>query len=167
VSTFEPVSEGARLVPGETYRIRATVRGPYNAAVTGALRLAFDAQLVLKGNTVLGHDHAPPLWDMHTNALGPWPYLVTFRPPPAPDPNAPMQAGIDARAVAGIVAAVIALVLAVALVSSKLEHLVATVADESRKTVHELGGSLLSPGTIILVVLAIALVVGAVGKARA
>lgn len=144
-----------KQLPGEEYRVRCTLQGPYNAAITGALKLKFRAEGAAKGLTMLGFDHAPPLWDAHTNRLGPWPFIARYR---VQESEGISQAGIDPRVIFALAALVIAIAVSGALLSSKIEKrfedMVNTVGDKTKDVLHEV----LNPGLLVLAVVGIYLI---------
>ena len=154
------VPESAPLESGATYRIVGTIDGPYTPTMTGAVRIAFATKLAAKGLTISRFDHAAPLFGAHDGKQAPWPFIVTFVAPESSQEIA--QAGLDPRAVLAIAALVATVALSLRLASSRLEKLVSTTAAGVGGVLEQSVGKLLEPGTVILVVLGIAIVYGAV-----
>jgi hypothetical protein len=157
MTTWEEVTGDKPISPG-SYRFRATVRAPYNATIRAAIENGIKIQIVAKGGTPGKFASAPPLYSS-SGTLMPWPFTHEFAMP-VRDPNKPVQAGLDPRAFLLIVAGVVVLGLTFFLVEHKLERLVTTVGEQVRDTTKPLF-DLLSPGTLVLALLGLVLVLRA------
>jgi len=82
----------------------------------------------------------------HDFTLGPWPFIARFERPA----DEPTMAGVNVAAVALLVTAVAALALGLSLLSTKVDKLLQTLSDTLKPV--------LSPGTLVLAVLAIFLI---------
>jgi len=140
----------AELVAGETYRIRSTVRGPYNGTVVGLMRAHARFESWAKDLEFVSFDSSPPMMSAHAGTLAPWTAVFTFRP----RPKSPAHAGLDPRAMVGLAAVIVAAALSLYLVEAKLEKLVRVVGDELLDPpvdlLKDLLEKLLSPGTVLL-----------------
>lgn len=154
---WAPVAESEPIRAGETYRFLGTLKAPYNAATTTALRITYQTELALKGYTFVRLDHAAPLFDEHSGGMAPWPFIVTFR---TPSQAPPVAAGFDGRTLLALAVTIVVIAVSIRTVGGRLEKLVTTVGGESRKTLN----TVLNPGTLILIVLAIAIIYGVVAK---
>jgi len=150
-SVWSEVPPAQRLTPGK-YRAIGTVRGAYNAATRAAVAVAMRVKVEAQGNTWVGFTSSPPLYNAHDFSEGPWVFTVRFDRPE----GEPTRAGIDGRSIAVILALVASAALGLALLSTKLEKLVETLTNPLKP--------ILSPGTIVLAVLAIFLLTRARGR---
>jgi hypothetical protein len=150
--SWEKVAAGEPQRVGERYRLVLSVKAPYNAINTAAIRAAFYLRAALGGELVIeSTDHAPPLFSAHNSSLGPWPFWVYYHVAPKADV---VQAGLDPRVIWALAALVIGGLLALAISAQRIEHLVSA----SGAAVNQPLQTLTNPGLIIAVLVAIALI---------
>ena len=143
--TWVDVTGDSTLGPGD-YRNVATLRLPYNEVTRDAVMIGFRLKLEAQGFDWVSFTTAPPLWDEANNTEGPWVAITNFQ---RPGPQ-PLEAGFSGRDIAVILSLVAAVALAGSILASRVEKLVSDVTDTVKP--------ILSPGTIVLVVLAIFLI---------
>lgn len=175
MSVWTEIPNSTRSLPPGRYRYRAQITGAYSVGVANALSWAWKTKLGLQHAKDIEVRYSPPLASAHGGISPVWPFVVEFTVP-AVDPIAPTQAGLDPRAVLAIAVAIVAGALALKLAGGTLEKLVDRVGDtvdagvqtvrDIAKDVRDTAKDIFNPGTVILVVLAIALVTGAVALKR-
>lgn len=133
------------LVAGETYRVRATVRGPYNAVYVGLMRSAFRFECFARGWEYVSTDSAPPMVSAHSGTFTPWTATFTFRPGGAPGVQ---EAGLDVRTLAALAGVIVAAALALTLVEPRLEHLVTSIG---KNIIQPITQPLSSPLSLLLI----------------
>jgi hypothetical protein len=146
------------IAAGETYRFNASLSAPYNKVTRKAVEVAYRVQLGLKGFKVIAFSSAPGLYSAHSGALGPWAFFVTFV---APVGGAVKTAGLDARAIIAIAIVIVVIGVSARTIGGSLERLI-TTAGETVK--GDLLAPIFNPGTLILIVLAIAIVYGVIAR---
>jgi hypothetical protein len=151
--TWKDVEGNAALQAGKTYRIHTYVKAAYTPANVELLKKLYRLKLAGPFNQIMRFEHAAPMYSAHGTGQNPFPFHVVFLRKGA-DPNAIAQAGIDPRGLMAIAALVVVAAASFYLISSKLQILVETVAEEVRDTVSNFGDNLnktvLNPGLLLL-----------------
>jgi hypothetical protein len=149
---WAPAPTTGPLIVGAQYRLKMTVRAPYNEGVVAALKAAFRVKLNLAKARILRFEFAAPnpMWSAHgTPPAVTWPFHVVF----TVDQQPVNEASLDPRAILAIAALVVVASLSFFIVSSKLERFVETVGEQVRETVRTGGDELrktFNPGVLVL-----------------
>jgi hypothetical protein len=141
-------NSGNTLLPGETYRIRATVRGPYGSLYVGLMRTAFKWECFARDWDYVSVDSAPPMLSAHSGSFTPWTVTLSFRPRGQVGVS---EAGLDPRGLAVLAGVIVASALALVLIEPKLERLVSSVGDNVVRPITDPIARAVSPFQILII----------------